>query len=69
MQEFELTRQGEIRHDYVKALCMEPDGADLIGQDCVYPNAQVPTQQKWKLLPVSSRDQSSTALFHFLLFK
>jgi len=37
---------------------MQPDSASLIGQECVYPKAPVPTQQKWKLLPVSYRDQN-----------
>ena len=67
-QGFELTRQGELRHNYVRELCMQPDGASLIAQDCVYPKAPVPTQQKWKFLPVSYRNQNK-ALFHFLFMK
>ena len=54
-----LTQQGELRHNYVKELCMQPAGVFLTGQDCVYPKAPVPSDQKWKLLPVSSKDQSS----------
>jgi len=37
---------------------MQPAGVFVIGQDCVYPKAPVPSEQKWKLLPVSSEDQS-----------
>jgi len=38
---------------------LQPAGASLTGQDCVYPKVPVPSEQKWKLLPVSSKDQSS----------
>lgn len=48
-----LTRQGEIRQDFVKELCLEPSGSSIITKLCVYPHGDVPAQQKWEFTQVS----------------
>lgn len=47
-QDYMLTRQGEIRQDFVKELCLEPSGSSIVTKQCVYPHGDVPSQQKWE---------------------
>nr|XP_039264974.1 polypeptide N-acetylgalactosaminyltransferase 4-like [Styela clava] len=47
-QDYLLTRQGEIRHNFVKELCLQPDGSSVLTKACVYPQGQVPFSQMWE---------------------
>ncbi|XP_078485799.1 polypeptide N-acetylgalactosaminyltransferase 4 isoform X2 [Ciona intestinalis] len=48
-QDFDLTRNGEIRHSYSKELCLQPSGNSIVTYDCVFPKKAVPPEQKWLL--------------------
>ncbi|XP_076818443.1 polypeptide N-acetylgalactosaminyltransferase 4-like isoform X2 [Clavelina lepadiformis] len=50
-QDFEYTRQGEIRHNYVKELCLQPEGSSVVTKNCPYPKSAVPVEQKWVITP------------------
>ena len=54
-QDFDYTRQREIRHSYVKELCLQPEGTSLVTRSCKYPNTEVPIEQKWELKGVSMK--------------
>jgi len=47
-----MTRQGEIRQDHVRQLCLQAYGPNIIVTACVHPRSQIPYKQKWSITVV-----------------
>ena len=64
-----LTRQGEIRQDHARQMCLQPHGLTGSMVNCALPRAPIPYAQKWTITMVRMFAQRMAVVHEFVEYR